>query len=130
MDNLLKQTLEAIRESGHIINDIDFIGSEDGYECDWDTFKKLADQEYDSGFGSANVATDLIIVFRDGQKMWRGEYDGSEWWEYSTPFTRPKNPKPLKRLIGRYWPSLKSLQDDSDAHHNPSLATPPIKGKD
>ena len=88
--NLLKETEKDILDSGHTIEDIIFIGSEkSGHQCTWDEFKVLADFDYDAGYGSASVATDLIIVFRDGHKMWRGEYDGSEWWDYSAPFVAP-----------------------------------------
>ena len=47
----------------------------------WENFKEVANVEYDSGFGSPQVAEDLIIM---GSDFWleRHEYDGSEWWEY------------------------------------------------
>lgn len=97
--NLLKETKEAIRDSGHKPSNIVFIGSRDGeYRCSWDEFKLLADVEYDAGFGAQEVATDLIIVFGDGQTMWRGEYDGSEWWDFSRPFKMPESSKPIMRL--------------------------------
>ena len=118
--NLLTETLEAIKRSGHKVADITFIGSEEtGHRCTWPEFERMADREYGSGLGDAMVATDLIVVFSDGQKLWRGEDDGSEWWEYSTPFSAPTESHPIKRLIGAYWPSLKDLQDDTDKHHNP-----------
>lgn len=109
--NLLAETIEAIERSGHVPEDIVFIGSEEsGHACTWDEFTRLADVEYDNGFGSAEVATDLIIVFRDGQKMWRGEYDGEEWWEYGTPFQPPAETKPITRLVGNgSWQSLSRM---------------------
>ena len=108
--NLLQETLTALFNSGHKISDIVFIGSEEsGHSCTWTEFEKMADREYDSGFGGAEVATDLIIVFRDGQKMWRGENDGSEWWEYSTPFKQPKILKPIKNLFGKYHQPLTDI---------------------
>lgn len=122
MSNLLTETQQDIEASGHTPDDIIFIGSEDqGYSCTWDEFKQLANVNYNSGFGAAEVATDLIIVFADGSKMWRDEYDGSESWAYSTPFVMPSKKLPIKRLVGAYWPSLESLQDDTDTHHNPRL---------
>lgn len=123
MSNLLEETTEAIEDSGHKITDIVFIGNEEGYGCTWDEFKSMANKEYDDGFGAAEVATDLKIVFSDGSTMYREEYDGSEWWKYSRPFDIPKQTKPIKRLIGAYWPSLENLQDDKDYHHNPDLNT-------
>jgi len=121
MTNLLAETILAIKDSGHKVSDIIFIGNEEGYCCEWSEYKKLANISYDSGFGSASVATDLKIVFKDGATMYRGEYDGSEWWEYSRPFNIPEKSKPIKRLVGDYWPSLENLQDDDDDHHNPEL---------
>lgn len=120
MSNLLKDTKSAIKDSGHKPTDIIFIGSEDtGHQCTWDEFERIANVEYDAGFGAAEVASDLLIVFKDGQTMYRGEYDGSEWWEYSKPFKMPTTQLPIKRLVGDYWPSLEALQDDSNTHNNP-----------
>jgi len=115
MTNLLEETKEAIAESGHRPEDIVFIGSENsGYQCTWDEFQVLADQEYNSGFGSAAVAIDLVVVFDDGQKMWRGEYDGSEWWEHSVPHSPPKERKKIKRLIGGIWSTVEEINDEDD----------------
>lgn len=98
--NLLTETKEAIARSGHNIDDIVFIGSlESGHSCTWDEFSGLADREYDDGYGAAKVATDLVILFKDGQKMWRGEYDGSEWWEFSTPSKIPEKRRAIERLF-------------------------------
>jgi len=98
--NLLEETIDCIERSGHNIEDIIFLGSEEtGHSCSWEEFKKLADRSYDNDFGSAEVANDLIVVFSDGQKLWRGEYDGSEWWEFSTPFKKPKKLKPIISLF-------------------------------
>lgn len=99
MANLLEETKEAIKGSGHKVKDILFIGSEEtGHNCTWKEFKELANVEYDSGFGAVKVAQDLIIVFNDGAKIWRGGHDGSEWWDFSTPFKMPKELKPIKRI--------------------------------
>jgi hypothetical protein len=107
MTNLLKETKEAIASSGHTPTDIVFIGSEaSGHCCTWEQFRHLADREYSDGYGAAEVATDLIIVFSDGQKMWRGEYDGSEWWEFSTPFKQPDKSLPISNLFGGLWKDL------------------------
>ncbi len=110
---LLKETLEDVKRSGRKIEDIIFIGSEaSGHSCTWKEFEELADREYDSGYGGQEVASDLIISFSDGSKMWRGEYDGSEWWEYSTPFKVPKDKKPIKNLFARIgWSCLKDIDE-------------------
>lgn len=98
--NLLQETIADIEESEHTPDDIIFIGSEtSGHSCTWEEFSLMADQDYDDGYGAQEVAEDLIIVFSDGSKMWRHEYDGSESWLYSTPFKMSKDLKPITRLI-------------------------------
>jgi hypothetical protein len=117
MANLLKETLEDIKDSGHEIQDIVFIGSQGtGHRCTWDEFRVLADKEYDSSYGAAKVAQDLVVVFSDGQQLRRGEYDGSEWWEYSKPFEEPKASKEIASVfvsdedIG--WKSLAQINKE------------------
>jgi hypothetical protein len=112
--NLLTETKTAITTSGHKISDIRFIGSlKTGHSCTWKEFEILADVTYDHGFGAAEVAQDLVIVFKDGQKMWRDEYDGSEWWEFSTPSKIPRKKLPIRRLIVRHdqigWKDLAEI---------------------
>jgi len=115
MANLLNETMQAIVKSGHDIPDVVFIGSErGGYQCTMEEFVVLADHEYDSGYGAAHVATDLIIVFSDGQQMRRGEYDGSEWWEFSSPFIMPTEKKPITKLVGNdeLWSNLAAMNEE------------------
>ena len=118
MANLLKETIEAIENSGHTVEDIIFIGSEkSGHCCTWDEFCLLADREYDDGYGAPQVASDLIIVFKDSTKMWRDEYDGSEWWKYSKPFTMPEVKLKITRLICEEeigWRSLNKLNSTEE----------------
>ena len=109
--NLLKETLDDIKESGHVINDIIYIGAEEsGFCCEWDEYEIIADIEYDDGFGSQEIASDLIIVFSDGSKMWRHEYDGSEHWAYSKPFKMPSDKKKITTVCnGGMWEDLESM---------------------
>ena len=111
--NLLKETITAIIDSGHIPNDIIFIGSEkSGHECVLEQFEQIANFNYYSGCGGQEIAQDLTIVFSDGRKLWRGEYDGSEWWEYSTVFKKPAITLPLIHLMspnGDSWCDLKEF---------------------
>ena len=115
MTNLLQETIKDIEKSGHKVSDITFIGSLDsGYSCTWSEFLTLADIEYDAGFGGQEIASDLTIVFSDGSTMWRAEYDGSEWWEYSKPVEIPENQKQILKLNGGLWTSLEELHENSD----------------
>ena len=49
-------------------------------EKEYQEFLKSLDFEYDSGFGGQEL--DGIVWLVDGTWFTRGEYDGSEWWEY------------------------------------------------
>lgn len=104
MVNLLQETIADIEASKSSISDIIFIGSADQeWSCTWEEFTKLADVEYDAGYGAPEVATDLVIGFRDGSKLQRAEYDGSEWWEYIMPFkldyTQAGRTKTITKLV-------------------------------
>ena len=114
MTNLLHETIQAIEAFGHEVQDIVFIGSiVSGYSCTWTEFLLLADIEYNNGFGAQEVAYDLVIVFGDGSTMWRNEYDGSEWWEYSKPVKIPTEQKQISKLTGDIWVSLAELHEDT-----------------
>jgi len=84
-------------------DDVRWVGSADGqYAVSFDRFRELAEGlEYDDGFGSAEIATDLVIV---GNTWWleRGEYDGSEWWTYKT-MPRRTGIKDFTRLTYDGW---------------------------
>lgn len=115
--NLLQETIEEIIRSGHKTEDIIFIGSESsGYSCTWPEYEILANRDYDYGFGAQEVASDLIIVFADGAKMWRHEYDGSENWAYSSPFKMPSEIKQIKNLFvnGVGWEDLADINSVSE----------------
>jgi len=112
MINLLEETIRAIREYNEKPENIEFIGSEEGdYSCSWDEFKALADREYDSVNGGQRVASDLVILFKSGKRMWRDEYDGTEDWECFEPIVVKDGAKPIKSLFakGFGWESLSRI---------------------
>jgi len=86
--NLLKETLEILENNDKSPKDIKWIGN-NLFKTDWKNFIKVADIEYDAGYGSPKVAQDLLIV---GKNWWleRNEYDGSEWWEFKSIPIEPK----------------------------------------
>ena len=47
---------------------------------DYENFLNKLDFNYDSGYGGQNVFG--VLWFEDGTWLDRGEYDGSEWWQY------------------------------------------------
>lgn len=107
MANLKEETLKMLSDCGKTVDDIRWIGGFMG-EIPVDQFFKVADREYDDGFGSAEVM-DIYIV---GDDWWleRGEYDGSEWWEYKTIPAKPTNvtDDPLDAVFG------KRINDEDD----------------
>lgn len=59
-----------------------------GYsEQDFQSFIKSLNFIYDSGYGGQELFGH--IWYEDGTWSSRGEYDGSEWWEYNTRPTIP-----------------------------------------
>ena len=118
MTNFKEETLEAIKGSGHKESDVMFIGSADGkLRIDIETFKEISDFTYDGGFGGQEIAQDLIIYFNDKSYMVRGEYDGSEWWEYNEPkdFSPTDESKQFGRFHGEsYWESLEAVNNHSE----------------
>lgn len=111
--NLLEETKRDLERFGKSPGDIEYIGSLSGYCCTWAEFETLANLEYDRGFGTAEIATDLVILFRDRTWMERGEYDGSEWWEYRTPPVPPPmdKRKPITVLKADLWRTLKEMHE-------------------
>lgn len=110
MANLKNETLKILQENGKSVDDVEWVGG-DHFAISKEQFWKLADREYDDGYGSQEVAVDLKIV---GNDWWleRHEDDGLEWWEFKTLPTKPKETKVVKRVIGRYWNTLNKLNED------------------
>lgn len=100
--NFLAETVDAMKRNQLEPLDIVFIGSiESGHACDWEQFVNLANFNYDSGYGLEEVVVDLVIIFGNGARMSRGNYDGSEWWEVLPAFVTPQNFSPIVTLRGR-----------------------------
>lgn len=95
--NLLDETKSAISRSKHSADDVRFVGSRDEkLGIPWSQAEKVLDIDYDDGYGSQEIAADLVVAFTDGGFLRREEYDGSEWWEYEPPFRGPETQKPFK----------------------------------
>lgn len=111
MKYLIKETIEKLNENHLTPDDVKWIGSRDGlYVLSWQEFEeKFKDVFYDSGYGSAEIAEDLVVV---GDNWWleRAEYDGLEWWEFKTP--------PVKKAINlkfykvNTWGKLRDGEDE------------------
>jgi hypothetical protein len=80
MTNLLKETEEILKRHGKTFEDIAFCSCRQKVFSITE-FVKVANFEYDNGYGGNEIDRSLMLV---GKDFWleRGEYDGSEWWEY------------------------------------------------
>ena len=120
MTNLLKETKNKLEDMGVSTDDVDWVGSSNGeFAISWAEFEAIANVNYDAGFGAPEIATDLVVVLKDGSFLERGEYDGSEWWDdrssHYSP-TKETDAKPFNRVmiageeIG--WVNLKEMNPD------------------
>lgn len=112
--NFLKETIDEIEVRGQTVENIIFIGSRNsGHSCQWEQFLELANFNYDDGFGGQEIPIDLMIAFSDGAMMTRGEYDGSEWWDYIVPFKMPDVLREITTIkSNKHWVSLKDINGD------------------
>lgn len=98
MINLKDETLEVLEGYAYTVEDIEWVGSEN-YEIPVDRFFELADQEYDKGYGSEKVCTDLVIFMKDGFWFERDSYDGAEWWRRRRAPRRGKRVDDVKTVF-------------------------------
>lgn len=109
--NLLEETISVLKENEKTELDVEWVGNEEGFSIDWETFKEISNKTYDSGFGRAEVAEDLLVV---GKDFWleRHEYDGSEGWRFKKYPEKPNHPKSFKNVFrnsGCYWGELEGM---------------------
>lgn len=105
--NLLKETIDILEENGKSLDDVLWFGCVD-FEIEQD-IKQTFDVEYHQGYGSAEIATDLIVV-GDGFFLERREYDGSEWWEFKKMISRPSVKRTNVTVCnGDMWASLEEM---------------------
>lgn len=98
--NLLQETLEKLGEHGVTKDDVRWVGAKDWFT--WEEYAKLADMEYDDGYGGQEICASLVVV---GDDWWleRHEYDGSEWWEFKKLPIKPACHCAPLNLYGRSW---------------------------
>lgn len=80
IENIVEEIIKLVNGK---TEDIDWVGSSDGkLAMNWNEFKKKFNSlSYDSGFGGTEIASDLVVVMKDGRWAGRDGYDGSEWFE-------------------------------------------------
>jgi hypothetical protein len=104
LTNLLSETLKALASAGKSPSDVLWVGRLKKFYCNrpdeavegtWDQFAEFAkDFDYDAGYGGTYVAN--LFVVGDDWWLERGEYDGSEWWEFKTLPKRVAGASPLR----------------------------------
>ena len=88
MKNLLIETKEALADEGYVWpHSVNYISVYDFHShaersIPFVLFEEKANRCYDNSYGAQEVNSSLKIVMNDGSYYDRGEYDGSEWWEY------------------------------------------------
>lgn len=114
MSNLLDETQGVIANNDKDVSDVQWVGSSDGeLAITWDEFAAIANVDYESVYGAAKVAQDLVVV---GSGWWleRHEYDGSEWWEFKEIIKKSDNAKSFNRVTIRKdqvgWKDLAEVQ--------------------
>lgn len=112
MPNLLHETIETLEENGLSENDVKWVGNSEFY-FSFEHFKKIANVIYDAGYGSAEVASDLIVV---GEDWWleRYEYDGAEGWEFKKKIEKPNIYKEVNKVVGGMWCTIDEINELKD----------------
>lgn len=102
--NLLKETIDVLKDNNKNPEDVLWVGDKTLFFT-WEHFARIADKEYDDGFGGEEVLTQLLVV---GNDWWleRHSYDGSEWWEFKSLPTRPEKQYQLKSVFHEYYEDL------------------------
>lgn len=111
------ETLNVLNKNNKTPDDVLWCGSEEFGWFTWNDFLEIAPEEYDSGFGGQEIARDLLIV---GNDFWleRGEYDGSEWWEFKSFPKKPKNYNKVKTIMnGDCWATLEEMNRDGGKYN-------------
>ena len=109
MINLYAETTKALKEHNLTWDDVLWIGMNEYFDEKLDRveipkadFIELAkNKNYNNGWGTAEINSSLVIV---GDNWWleRGEYDGSEWWDYKKMPVKPTTQ--IKEInIDNWW---------------------------
>lgn len=107
--NLWEETIEVIEDNKRTWDDVTHILGTD-FQISKENYERVAKKTYyNSGFGAAHVAEDLVI-YGASFLMKRGEYDGSEWWEF-VDFGHSNNLPvvEINKLAGGMWSTLKEI---------------------
>jgi hypothetical protein len=110
MENLLDETRSKLNENDKTEADVRWVGSADGtYAMPWEAFVVIANVNYDDGYGSQEIARDLVVV---GDDWWleRHEYDGAEGWEFRRAPTMQHDARVFSTVMnGDCWATVHEM---------------------
>ena len=102
--NLWEETISVLKSHSISWDEVDAVILDgDDVKISKKNFEEVARKtNYDSGWGAAEIRSDLMIVGRD---WWleRNEYDGSEWWEFRTMPLIPDKKITVTKLTTGDW---------------------------
>lgn len=105
--NLWEETIDRLKSENKSWDDVLFVTCND-FDISKDNFMETAmNTMYDSGYGGQYIPKDIKIV---GDDFWldRGEYDGSEWWNFQQAPARKNKEQIIPALTSSgYWMTLK-----------------------
>ena len=112
MTNLFDETVKILKIHSKTIADIEYIGSPETKINTNKALELMKKTNYYNSFGRQEVAQNLMIK-GDGFIMTRGEYDGSEWWEYMpSELSLPQEDTDVKSLETQEgWESLEEINE-------------------
>lgn len=90
MINYYEELKHVLTKHGYALLDIDWIGTRDFTVPVYEFLQTALKTDYNNGYGGVATPMDVVIVMKDGSWFERAEYDGSEWWEYKKPYTKPQ----------------------------------------
>ena len=112
MTNLFDETVKILKIHSKTIADIEYIGSPETKINTNKALQLMKKTNYYNSFGRQEVAQNLMIK-GDGFIMTRGEYDGSEWWDYMpSELSLPQVDTDVKSLETQEgWESLEEINE-------------------
>lgn len=114
--NFKEETLECLKLHNKTIDEIQWIGCRH-YRIPMNEFWKLADFDYDNGYGLQIIPYDLLIVGLDWW-MERDEYDGSEWWVFKQICEEPEEIYLPSKLTTKYGYPLSFIKTEECRRKN------------
>jgi hypothetical protein len=83
------EIIDTLKKYNKTVNDVIFVTDSKHYCHFSDFLNTIKNYTYNDSWGIPYINLNLKIV---GEDWWleRGEYDGSEWWEFKTMPTKPE----------------------------------------